>query len=221
MKKLYGYTRVSTREQGKNRNGLEAQADDIRRYAATNGYEVVEINEEVRTGEDDDRPVLAELKKRIAKVKDAYLVVSKLDRLSRDSIFILTHVRDNPRFIVTGLGEEVDPFTLHIYAGLAEMERKMISDRTRSALKAKKARGEALGASDEVRAKAQAASGVAVSAKADAFANKLKGNLSRMKLAGMTFREMAEELNKSGVKTARGGIWYHTSVRNVMERCID
>lgn len=217
MKKIIGYTRVSTQEQGKNRNGLEAQAEAIRLFANVNGYEVIDIVEEVRTGSDDERPVLAEVTKR-AKKLGAYVVVSKLDRLSRDAMFILQYKQNNPRTIVTQLGEDVDSFTLHVYAGLAEKERQMISERTIAGLQAKKARGEALGGSKEVQDKARAASAVSRSAKADAFAEKLRPMISRMLLAGMSYRAIADELNASGLKTARDGAWYATTVKNLADR---
>lgn len=218
MKKiLFGYIRVSTKEQGKTRNGLEAQAEAIRLFAHCHGYTLVEIAEEVRTGEDDERPVLAAITKKAAKL-GAYVVVNKLDRLSRSAIFILQYVQSNPRTIVTQLGEDVDAFTLHIYAGLAEKERQMISDRTRAGLQAKKARGEALGASKEVLAKATANSKVAVGSKADAFAERLKPTIQRMVDAGMSYRAMAEELNNNGTKTARGGEWHAMTVSNLVAR---
>jgi DNA invertase Pin-like site-specific DNA recombinase len=217
MKKLIGYTRVSTKEQGKTKNGLEAQAEAIRLFAHYNGYDLIEIVKEVRTGADDERPVLAEITKRAKKI-GAYIVVNKLDRLSRDAVFILTYVRDNPRTIVTQLGEDVDPFTLHIYAGLAEKERQMIADRTKAGLQAKKARGETLGATAEVRAKAVAYATVAVTAQADAFADKLRPMIQRMILAGMSYRAMALELNAMKVKTARGGDWHAMTVKNVVDR---
>lgn len=217
MKKIIGYTRVSTKEQGKTRNGLEAQAEAIRLFAHYNGYELLEIAVEVQSGADDDRPILAEVTKRAAKL-GAYVVVNKLDRLSRDAIFILNYVRQNPKFIVTMLGENVDPFTLHIYAGLAEKERLMISERTRAGLQAKKARGEVLGASKAVLGRATAASNAAVRGQANAFAERIQANLKRMVSAGMSLREMAEELNSTGPKTARGGMWHPTTVKNVLER---
>jgi len=217
MKKLIGYTRVSTKEQGKTKNGLEAQAEAIRLFAHYNGYELIEIVQEVRTGADDERPVLAEITKRAKKI-GAYVVVNKLDRLSRDAVFILTYVRDNPRTIVTQLGEDVDPFTLHIYAGLAEKERTMIAERTKAGLQAKKARGETLGATAAVRAKAVASAAVAVKEQADAFADKLRPMVQRMILAGMSYRAMANELNSMKVKTARGGDWHAMTVKNLVER---
>ena len=48
-------------------------------------------------------------------------------------------------FIVAELGMNADPFMLHIYAALAEQERRMISERTRQALAAARERGVVLG----------------------------------------------------------------------------
>jgi DNA invertase Pin-like site-specific DNA recombinase len=217
QKLLLGYVRVSTKEQGKTRNGLEAQVEDIRRFAQYNGYTLVEIAEEVRTGTDDERPVLAEITKR-AKKLGAYVVVNRLDRLSRSAIFILQYVHDNPKFIVTMLGENVDPFALHIYAGLAEKERMLISERTRAGLQAKKARGAVLGASQEVLQKSRAQSAIACSEKADAFAARMRPTLKRMIDAGMSFRAIAAELNDNGTKTARGGEWRANTVSNMVAR---
>lgn len=217
MKKLIGYTRVSTEEQGKTRNGLEAQAEAIRLFAYQNGYELIEVAEEVRTGMDDERPVLAAITKRAQKI-GAYVVVNKLDRLSRDAIFILSYVRKNERTIVTQLGEDVDPFALHIYAGLAEKERKMIAERTRAGLQAKKARGDVLGASSDVISRARISAASVVRSKADAFADRLKPTVQRMVNSGMSFRDMAEELNSNGTKTARGGEWHAMTVRNLVAR---
>jgi DNA invertase Pin-like site-specific DNA recombinase len=216
-KKILGYCRVSTKEQGKTRNGLEAQAEAIRLFAHYNGYELIEIAEEVESGADDSRPVLADVTKRAAKL-GAYVVVNKLDRLSRDALFILTYVKTNPRFIVTMLGEDVDPFMLHIYAALAEKERAQISDRTRAALQAKKARGEALGASQAVLKKATASSIVAMQSQADAFAARMKTTVKRMVDAGMSYRAIAAELNQNGTKTARGGDWHAMTVSNLVAR---
>jgi DNA invertase Pin-like site-specific DNA recombinase len=71
--------------------------------------------------------------------------VAKLDRLSRDVHYIGGLMKHRVPFIVTELGAETDPFMLHIYAALAETERRMISERTKAALKAAKARGVRIG----------------------------------------------------------------------------
>ena len=77
----------------------------------------------------------------------ACLAVAKLDRLSRDVAFIAGLMVQRVPFIVVALGRNVDPFTLHIYAALAEQERRMISQRTIAGLAAAKARGTKLGSS--------------------------------------------------------------------------
>jgi DNA invertase Pin-like site-specific DNA recombinase len=73
------------------------------------------------------------------------VVVSKLDRLSRDVAFVAGLMAQRVPFIVAELGRDADPFMLHLYAALAEKERRLISDRTKAALAAKKAQGAKLG----------------------------------------------------------------------------
>lgn len=218
MKKLICYLRVSTEEQGKTKNGLEAQEMACIRFANDNGYTVVEVVQEVASGALDARPVLAEAMAKVAKCENTYLVVNKLDRLSRDAAFILNLMKKSKRFIVTEIGEEVDPFMLHIYAVLAEKERAMISQRTKAALAAKKARGESVGASKEVLTVATAISAGVNARKADEFATKLGPSLSRMRAEGMTLQRIADELNRNGTRTARGGVWAKATVKGVLDR---
>jgi DNA invertase Pin-like site-specific DNA recombinase len=73
------------------------------------------------------------------------VIVAKLDRLSRDVAFVSGLMAQRVPFIVAELGRDADPFMLHLYAALAEKERRLISDRTRAALAAKKAQGARLG----------------------------------------------------------------------------
>jgi class 3 adenylate cyclase len=75
----------------------------------------------------------------------APIIVAKLDRLSRDVHYVIGLMKHRVPFIVTELGVDTDPFMLHIYAALAEKERRMISERTKAALRAAKARGVVLG----------------------------------------------------------------------------
>src|SRR5436190_13310576 len=73
------------------------------------------------------------------------VVVSKLDRLSRDVAFVADLMTQRVPFIVAELGRDADPFMLHLYAALAEKERRLISERTKAGLSAKKASGMQLG----------------------------------------------------------------------------
>ena len=136
------------------------------------------------------------------------MCVAKLDRLSRDVAFIASLMVQRVTFIVCALGRNVDPFTLHIYAALAEQERRMISQRTAAGLAAAKARGVKLG-NEKMIADMQAAA-----AQRDAA---LRETLRPM--IGLPSRTIAEKLTKLGIKTPRGGkVWSHVTVQRVMAR---
>src|ERR1700749_577879 len=151
MKNAIAYIRVSTQKQGKSGLGLEAQQALIQRFADQEGFQIAQTFTEVQSGKDDDtkRPQLNAALEAARKAKTP-VIIAKLDRLSRDVHFISGLMKHKVSFIVADLGADTDPFMLHIYAALAEKERRMISDRTKQALKAAKERGVQLGG---VRAK--------------------------------------------------------------------
>jgi DNA invertase Pin-like site-specific DNA recombinase len=92
----------------------------------------------------DRRPQLAAALAAAKSAKCA-VMVSKLDRLSRDVAFVAGLMAQRVPFIVAELGRDADPFMLHLFAALAEKERRLISERTKAALQAKKAMGAKLG----------------------------------------------------------------------------
>ena len=165
------YIRVSTVGQGKSGLGLEAQRQAIARFAAVEGFEIVAEHVEVETGKGADalerRPQLAAALAEARRLKCA-VVVAKLDRLSRNVAFVAGLMAHRVRFIVAELGPDVEPFILHIYAAIAEQERKAISDKTKGALAAAKARGTRLG--NPRLAEAQAKGVATTKAKAEQFA---------------------------------------------------
>ena len=146
------------------------------------------------------------------------MVVAKLCRLSRDVAFISGIMAHRVPFIVAELGADADPFMLHIYAALAEKERAMIADRTGVALAQKKAQGALLGNRTNL-GEAQA-KGVAVNrAAADAFAANVLPVVRQIQATGATTsRAISEALNARGIRTARGGAWYSSTVRNLLTR---
>src|SRR5580692_9020913 len=148
MKTAIAYLRVSTAQQGKSALGLEAQQAALARFAKAEGYNLLQTFEEVETGKGADaldrRPQLSAALK-AAKQHKAPIIVAKLDRLSRDVHFISGLMSHKTPFIVAELGDDADPFMLRLYAALAEKERRVISQRTKDALAAKKAQGVRLG----------------------------------------------------------------------------
>ena len=121
-------------------------------------------------------------------------------------------------FIVAELGADADPFMLHLYAALAEKERKLISERTKAALAAKKAQGVKLGNRTNL-AEARASAIASTKATADGFALNILPIIDQVKAQGVTsYNGIAKALNGRGVRTARGGTWQAATVRNIMLR---
>ena len=134
MKDAIGYLRVSTREQGRSGLGLAAQRFDIEAFGSREEFGVKSWYQDIQTGAGRDalllRPGLAAALKE-ARAARCPLIVSRLDRLSRNVHFIAGLMEHKVHFMVAAFGRDVDDFTLHIYASIAEQERKMISERVR------------------------------------------------------------------------------------------
>jgi DNA invertase Pin-like site-specific DNA recombinase len=121
-------------------------------------------------------------------------------------------------FIVAELGADADPFMLHLYAALAEKERRLISERTRAALAAKKAQGALLGNRTNL-ADARAKGMVTNQATAAAFAANVMPVIRQVQAGGATsFQAIADALNARGMRSPRGRDWHSTTVRNIINR---
>ncbi len=221
MERAVAYLRVSTERQGRSGLGLEAQRDVIARFAEREGLDLAGEFVEVETGKGSDaldrRPQLAAALAQARRLK-CPVIVAKLDRLSRDVHFISGLMSQRIPFIVAELGTDADPFMLHLYAALAEKERKLISERTKAALAAKKAQGVRLGNRTNL-AEARAKGVASTKASADAFARNVLPVIEQVKATGATsYNAIAEALNVRGVRTARGGTWQAATVRKIMLR---
>src|SRR3974377_144417 len=144
--KFIAYFRVSTDRQGKSGLGLRAQRETIMNYLNGGRWTLVGEFTEVESGKRADRP---ELEKALAACKKqrAKLVIAKLDRLSRNLAFISTLMESGVEFVAVD-NPHANKLTVHILAAVAQHEREMISDRTKAALAAAKARGKRLGTPD-------------------------------------------------------------------------
>lgn len=215
MKQVLAYIRVSTARQGRSGHGLEAQRATIERFAQAEGFEISGEYVEVETGKGSDaldkRPQLKAALDEARKIK-AHVIVAKLDRLSRDVHFISGLMAQRVPFIVAELGIDADPFMLHLYAAFAEKERALISQRTKAALQAAKARGVVLGKHGrEVLAPANRKAGIK---NAFAVAHIVKPKIE----AGKSLRTIVGELNDEGVPTPLGGRWHLASVQRLVKR---
>ena len=122
-------------------------------------------------------------------------------------------------FIVAELGADADPFMLHLYAALAEKERRLISDRTKAALAQRKAQGKRLG--NPRNAEYAAALGRAAQiSEADRFAANVLPIVETIRASGVTtLAGVADALNARGVRSPRGGHWRISSVQNLLAIC--
>lgn len=217
------YLRVSTSEQGRSGLGLSAQRDAIEAFARSEGMIVEQWHEEVETGKGSDalerRPTLAKALSE-ARRRGLPVLVSKLDRLSRDVHFISGLMVQQVEFIVTELGRQADPFVLHLYAALAEKERQLISSRTRAGLQAAKAKGKALGTANRKASSEQLIrAGAASAARADEFAKTLRPHVrTAMADAGNSYTQAAALLNAAKQTTSEGKAWDRRSVAAVVRR---
>jgi DNA invertase Pin-like site-specific DNA recombinase len=210
MKSAVAYIRVSSQKQGKSGLGLEAQEAAIARFAAAEGYHITHTYIEVETAKGADaldrRPQLAAALA-TAKGITAPVIVAKLDRLSRDVAFIAGLMVQQVPFIVCDLGANCDPFMLHIYAALAEQERRMISSRTKVALQAAKDRGVKLGSPTTA---------AILSDRSAAFAETLREVVTPLR--GLSSHKIAAVLNDRGVKSSTGGAWSNKTVLRLLDR---
>ena len=201
-----GYTRVSTGEQGDSGLGLEAQRDAIRAECERHGWQLVDIYEDVASGGSTrKRPELARALQAVAVQESDILVVSKLDRLTR-SMLDFAQIMEQARnegwaLVVIDLAVDMTTPNGALIAGimsvLAEWERQIISERTKSALAVARKRGVRLGRKPGV-------------------SEETKDRIRFLRRAGRSWREVAEELTRAGVPTAQGGEWHASTVRRLV-----
>ena len=205
-KKYVGYYRVSTQRQGKSGLGLVSQQSAVRDFAESKG-DLIEEFTEVVSGKSNKHDVLDEAIK-LAKKKKATLLVKKLDRFSRRVSFI-------SRLLERGVDLEVvdmpnaTTFQIHIYAALAEEERRLISERTKAALKVAKENGVELGKNGKI---------LAITNHKDAvgFAKKTLEVVKTAYRMGSGYSAIARELNNLGIESYRGKKFYAATVRNMV-----
>ena len=221
--KFVSYLRVSTQKQGDSGLGLEAQRESVRRYVG-DGQILAEYTD-VLSGKRTDRPELAKALQH-AKATGAVLIVAKLDRVGRRASHVLGILDDaaiDVRFADTPHASTLE---LGVLAVVAEQEGKAISDRTRRALEAARARGVKLGGPngaaplvEYIRENGNGAAVAGIKAAADEFAERLEFAIRGAIEAGCeSANAIAAHLNEAGFVTRRGGQWSHKQVVRLLKR---
>jgi len=230
MKDAIGYLRVSTQEQGRSGLGLAAQRFDIKRFGEREGFLVTSWHQDIQTGAGKDaillRPGLAAALKE-ARAARCPLIVSRLDRLSRNVHFIAGLMEHKVHFVVALFGRDVDHFTLHIYASIAEQERKMISERVKAATLIAQSRGRKFGLQlrpkswqRHVSALGRAALVQEANDRAEGYRVYIEWALKQPGRAGrpISFRGAAIRLNERNVETPLGGTWRGHHIQRMARR---
>lgn len=211
------YYRVSTQKQGQSGLGLEAQRAAAEQYAKGHGEIVAEFVE-IESGKRNDRPKLREAIEQ-ANATGATLLIAKLDRLARNAGFIFALRDAGVKFVCCDI-PEANTLTIGIFAVMAQHEREVISQRTKAALAARKARGLSLGTpanlTPEARQKATEAR--------QTIAREHIANRQAAELAGLyraqdhSLREIAKRLNAGGYTTRKKRTFQAETVRRLLCR---
>ena len=217
--KYVSYLRVSTKRQGESGLGLEAQRAAVETWLNGGSWRLVEEVVEVESGKSHrNRPGLTRALDACRRY-GAKLIISRLDRLSRDPVFLLS-LRDAGIDFTAVDMPNANRMTVGVMALVAEQEREAISARTKAALAAAKARGVKLGNPKGTKVKCAdvgSARGSATNAtNARDFAERLRPVL--VELEGLSARAAAAELDRRGYATVRGGKWVARSVIDVRAR---
>ena len=207
MAQFVGYFRVSTERQGKSGLGLAAQRRKISDFIAGAGTMIGEFCD-VQSGRDDSR---VELQRAIqlAKRENAKIVIARLDRFSRRVSFIASILEQGIGLVCAEMPNATD-FQLHIFAALAQEERRLISERTKAALAEAKRRGKILGVNGRNLA-------VKNRKAADEFASQLRAKLDA-DLMRRSYSEIARYLNHAGITTVTGRKFFPQTVKNYLTR---
>jgi len=218
MTKFIAYTRVSTQEQGKSGLGLEAQAEAISRFIAFDDFNLIETYTDIASGKDSNRPQLLAAIAHCKKEK-ATLIVAKLDRLTRIAAFALGLVDKGLPVVICDC-PTAGPLEYGFRALIAEEEGRKISERTKAALAAAKARGQVLGNPNVADISKLGVKVNVEKAERHARHNYEIITIIREKLGVSSFRGIARELeNRKDAVTSRGGVWSAQQVSNVIARC--
>lgn len=220
---IVSYLRVSTARQGASGLGLEAQRAAVQGFAAAGGHTIVAELLEVESGGKADRPQLAAALA-TCRLHRAALVIAKLDRLARNVAFIANLMDGGVEFLACDM-PHANRLTLHLLAAIAEHEREMISQRTKAALAAARARGVRLGNPQgamrlrEHGNRAAAASSAIRVAKAHAHDQAVAGTIAELTATGIKgATEIARQLNVRGIPGPTGGAWSSGQLRVTMSR---
>jgi DNA invertase Pin-like site-specific DNA recombinase len=206
--RVLGYLRVSTSEQADSRAGLEVQRASILAEAERRGWSEVTIIEDAGySAKDMRRPGLAAALSMLRGREADALVVSKMDRLSRsllDFAGIMQRAQregwalvalDSPADLTSPTGEAM----AGVLAVFAQLERRLIGERTKAALAQRRSEGVVLGRPRLV-------------------SPEVEDRVRALRAEGLTVREIGRRLTAEGHLPPRGGDWQPSTLQRILTR---
>jgi len=209
------YYRVSTQRQGASGLGLDAQRQTVAQYLSERARTVLTEFVEVETGKGanalEKRPELRKALE-LCRKSGATLLIAKLDRLARNVHFVSGLIETGVDFIAADM-PNANKVMIQMHAVMSEWERDQISERTKAALAAAKARGVILGATGPSNLRRH------TEQRQDAarvFRERLKPVLDGFVAQGLSRRAMVKHLNALKITAPRGGKWSLGQVQRVI-----
>ncbi len=219
--KAVGYVRVSTDQQTENGESLDLQATKIKAMTEVQGAELVDLIVDAgESAKNLTRPGMAQLLDLVGSGTVNAVIVYKLDRLTRSvrDLADLLDTFDRRGVSLVSVSESLDTATaagrpvLNVMASVAQWEREVIAERTREALTSKRAKGQRTG--NVPFGYSLEADGVHLVENPEE--QRVIGIVRKLRTAGHSLREIADELNRQGHETRRGSAWRHQYVANVV-----
>ncbi|MBX8466589.1 recombinase family protein [Deinococcus sp. RIT780] len=211
------YYRVSTVQQGRSGLGLEAQRATVQALAQQRSLQLVaEFQEVERASRTRRRPQLAAALEHCRRT-GAVLLIARLDRLARSVSVISSLMDSGVQFLACDM-PHADRLTLHVTAAVAEQEARLISERTRAAMAARRARGLPVGDVRNLPPGAAAAGGDVMRQAALQAMRPAATYAARLRADGLSLRQIAGALTEGGFQTRQGGAWDATQVRRILLR---
>lgn len=227
--KFVSYIRVSTQKQEQSGLGLAGQREAITNFLNGGRWTLAGEFVETESGKLSDRPELAKALA-LCRLHRATLLVAKLDRLARNVAFVSALMEAGVKFVAVDL-PEANELTVHILAAMAQHEAKMISERTRTALRAAKKRGTTKDGRKLVLGgrKVSAQRWAHIASKGRRLGTQARSEAASKRAAdvlpiiedirqggAVSLRQIAAALNERGIPTARGGEWSAVQVQRVL-----
>lgn len=225
MKNAIGYCRVSTEEQARGGISLEVQKEKIRQYAELHSLNLLKVIMDEKSGKDLNREGINEILSLIKDKSINHIVIYKMDRLTRnvfDLLYLVRKIFEPGKIQFHSISEKIDTetpmgkFFLLILGGFAEMERDMVSERTKTVLHYKIEKGEYVG-SPSLGYEASTGENKFLDIN-EREQDTVKRIFYLKRYKHLSLGKIAKELNESDVKTKRGGKWYSGTIKLILDR---